>query len=115
MIGIKRIYDPPKKEDGFRILLDRLWPRGLSKEKARVDLWLRDIAPSDSLRKWFSHDPKKWKDFKNRYKGELVEKRKMLDQIKEFEKENKVVTFLYAAKNQRYNNAVVLMEILRLK
>jgi len=74
MIGIKRIYDNPEKKDGFRILVDRLWPRGLSKEKAKVDLWLKEIAPSDKLRKWFSHDPKKWDDFKKKYKLELRDK-----------------------------------------
>jgi uncharacterized protein YeaO (DUF488 family) len=70
-IRIKRVYDQASEEDGFRILVDRLWPRGMSKDKAKVDLWLKEVAPSDDLRKWFSHDPKKWKEFKKRYENEL--------------------------------------------
>jgi len=71
MINIKKVYDLSTKEDGFRILVDRLWPRGISKEKAKVDLWLKEIAPSDDLRKWFAHDPKRWEEFKSKYELEL--------------------------------------------
>jgi uncharacterized protein YeaO (DUF488 family) len=105
----KRIYDKPEKADGFRILIDRLWPRGLSKEKARVDEWLKDIAPSDELRKWFSHDPKKWEAFKKRYFGELENKRDVIELIIKKAKEG-TVTLLYAAKEEKFNNALALKE-----
>jgi uncharacterized protein YeaO (DUF488 family) len=111
MIKIKRIYEIPEEKDGFRILVDRLWPRGISKQKARIDLWLKEIAPSDKLRKWFSHDPKKWIDFKSNYTKEL-ENNPLLQRIKQLVKENKVLTLLYSAKDIEHNNAVVLYEIL---
>ena len=111
MIKIKRIYEIPEEKDGFRILADRLWPRGISKQKACVDLWLKEIAPSDKLRKWFSHDPKKWVDFKLKYTKEL-ENNPLLQKIKQLEKENKVLTLLYSAKDKEHNNVVVLYEIL---
>jgi len=85
MIQAKRVYNEPKKTDGFRILVDRLWPRGVSKEDAKVDLWLKEIAPSDNLRKWFSHDPKKWSGFKKNYKGELNTAPESLDKIRQIE------------------------------
>ena len=113
MIKIKRIYDQPAKDDGFRILVDRLWPRGISKEKVKVDLWLREIAPSNDLRKWFSHDPKKWEDFKIRYERELKGKQELLHKIKEAEKEKGIVTILYSARDEEHNNAVVLNAILK--
>lgn len=113
MIKIKRIYNKPEKEDGFRILVDRLWPRGLSKERAKVDLWLKDVAPSDKLRTWFSHDPKKWGDFQNKYKNELKDKREVIQRIKQIEKEKKLVTLLYSAKDEEHNNAIVLREVLQ--
>ena len=113
MIKIKRIYDPPAKEDGFRILVDRLWPRGLTKEKAKVNLWLKEIAPSDDLRKWFAHDPEKWKEFKNRYEMELKDKQDLLRKIKQMEKEKGVVTILYSTKETEFNNAVALSGFLK--
>jgi uncharacterized protein YeaO (DUF488 family) len=113
MIKIKRIYDQPTKEDGSRILVDRLWPRGISKEKAKFDLWLREIAPSDDLRKWFSHDPKKWVDFKIRYEKELKGKQELLHIIKQVEKEKGIVTILYSARDEEHNNAVVLSAVLK--
>jgi len=113
MIKMKRIYDQPAKEDGFRILVDRLWPRGISKEKIKVDLWLREIAPSNDLRKWFSHDPKKWEDFKIRYERELKGKQELLHKIKEAEKEKGIVTILYSARDEEHNNAVVLNAVLK--
>jgi uncharacterized protein YeaO (DUF488 family) len=113
MIKVKRIYDKPEKEDGYRILVDRLWPRGLSKNNAKVDLWLKDIAPSDKLRKWFSHDPKKWKDFRNKYKNELKSKNAIINKIKQIEKEKKTITLLYSAKDEEHNNAIVLQKILQ--
>jgi len=112
MIKIKRIYEPAANDDGFRILVDRLWPRGLSKENAKVDLWLKDIAPSDDLRKWFHHDTKKWKEFKSKYQKELEAKKELLNKIKQIEKEKRIVTLLYSAKDKEHNNAIVLNAIL---
>ena len=111
MIKLKRIYEKPEENDGFRLLVDRLWPRGLNKQKTKIDLWLKDIAPSDNLRKWFSHDPKKWKGFKSKYEKEL-ENNPLLQKIKQLENENKIITFLYSAKDEKHNNAVALYEIL---
>jgi len=113
MIKIKRVYEPPTKEDGFRILVDRLWPRGLTKEKARTNLWLKEIAPSNELRKWYSHDPQKWEEFKRRYEGELKDKQELLQKIKQAEKEKGVVTLLYSAKEEERNNAVALSILLK--
>lgn len=112
MIKIKRVYDQPSEEDGYRILVDRLWPRGLSKEKAKVDLWLKEIAPSDELRKRFCHDPAKWKEFKKSYAEELKNKRDLLDKIKQVEKDKGTITLLYAAKDRDHNNAVILSDVL---
>ncbi|MEW6456267.1 MAG: DUF488 domain-containing protein [Acidobacteriota bacterium] len=113
MIRTKRIYDRPDKGDGFRILVDRLWPRGLSKDKAKVDLWLKDIAPSNELRRWFSHDINKWTEFQKRYEQELESKEELINKIRKIEKENKTVTLLYSAKDTSYNNAVVLRDYLK--
>ncbi|MDD5415263.1 MAG: DUF488 domain-containing protein [Smithellaceae bacterium] len=113
MIKIKRIYGNPAKTDGFRILVDRLWPRGISKEKAKIDLWLKDIAPSDQLRKWFAHDPAKWEDFKRRYFYELGKKKDVITQIPK--KSENDITFLYAAKDDKHNNAQALKEYLETK
>lgn len=113
MIKIKRIYERSKGEDGFRILVDRLWPRGLLKDKAKVNLWLSEIAPSDELRKWFSHDVEKWEDFQKRYRNELEDKVWLLQKIKHLEREKGVVTLLYSAKNENHNNAIVLNGILQ--
>lgn len=110
-ISIKRVYDQPQQTDGFRILIDRLWPRGLSKEKAKVDLWLKEIAPSTELRKWFNHDPEKWKEFAKRYKAEIKKNIEALTLLKSKIKEGKV-TLVYGAKEERYNDAVVLQKIL---
>ncbi|MEI2824600.1 MAG: DUF488 domain-containing protein [Chitinophagaceae bacterium] len=110
-ISIKRVYDQPEQTDGFRILIDQLWPRGLSKEKAKVDLWLKEIAPSTELRKWFNHDPEKWKEFAKRYKAEIKKNIEALTLLKSKIKEGKV-TLVYGAKEERYNDAVVLQKIL---
>lgn len=112
MIKIKRVYDEPDVIDGFRMLVDRFWPRGLSKERAKVDLWLKDIAPSEALRKWFAHDPEKWSEFKRRYFEELRNK-KELDLIIKKAKGG-VVTLLYGTKEERYNNAAALKEYLEI-
>lgn len=108
-ISLKRAYDAPSDDDGRRILVDRLWPRGLRRESARIDDWLKDIAPSHDLRKWFSHDPKKWKEFQRRYCAELDSEPgvKTLWQIAEVASAERV-TLLYAAKDEQHNNAVVL-------
>ena len=115
MIKIKRIYDQPAKEDGFRILVDRLWPRGISKEKAKVDLWLKEIAPSNELRKWFSHDPAKWDEFKKRYAMELEAKQDLIQEIKRMEKETGKVTLLYSSKETKHNNAIALKALIEKK
>lgn len=112
MLKIKRIYEPSNEDDGFRILVDRLWPRGVSKDKAHLNLWMKEIAPSDDLRKRFSHDPEKWKVFKNKYQKELNNKKELLAEIKDIEKENNVITFVYSAKDEDHNNAVVLKDVL---
>lgn len=108
-IKIKRIYEKPEKEDGFRVLVDRLWPRGFTKEKAHVDLWLKDISPSTELRKWFNHIPEKWAEFKKRYRREIRENKESLSQLKECIKKGNV-TLIYAAKDEEHNAAVVLFE-----
>jgi uncharacterized protein YeaO (DUF488 family) len=110
-IRIKRVYLQPDTEDGRRILVDRLWPRGLTKEKARVDLWLKEIAPSTELRKWFGHEPEKWKEFQSRYRMEL---RKNEEQVSLLKKEaaQGPVTLLYGAKDEEHNEAVVLQQLL---
>jgi uncharacterized protein YeaO (DUF488 family) len=110
-VKIKKVYGRPSPDDGKRILVDRLWPRGLTKEEAHIDEWLKDIAPSDELRRWFSHDPSKWQEFKNRYKRELQGKKEEIERIKK-EAEKGTVTLLFSAKDTEYNNAVVLKEVL---
>jgi uncharacterized protein YeaO (DUF488 family) len=111
MIRIKRIYEKKERTDGKRILVDRLWPRGIKKENAKIDLWLKDIAPSSELRKWFSHDPAKWPEFRKRYKEELKGRRDLLNQLREESKKGDV-TLLFSTKDPRHNNAVILHEIL---
>ncbi len=109
MIRLKRIYDQPSEKDGIRILVDRLWPRGLSKQTAKFDMWLKEVAPSDDLRKWYSHDPDKREGFKERYFKQLDEKKEYVYQIIE-RAENNDVTLLYSANDENFNNAVVLNE-----
>lgn len=117
IIRIKRVYDDPKEDNSFRILVDRLWPRGLSKEQTRVDLWQKDIAPSNTLRKWFGHDEKKWDEFKRKYFKELDTKSnsQMVDEIIKMGKEHSSITLLYGTKEERFNNAVALKEYLEEK
>ncbi|HNR24761.1 MAG TPA: DUF488 domain-containing protein [Candidatus Bipolaricaulis anaerobius] len=109
MIKVKRVYDPAAPEDGLRVLVDRLWPRGLSRERAQVNLWLKDVAPDSELRKWFSHDPEKWPEFKRRYFAELATQTDLLATIAE-EARDGVVTILYGAKDRQHNNALALKE-----
>ena len=108
-IRIKRVYEQPSHEDGKRILVDRLWPRGLSKKQASVDLWLKDIAPSTELRKWFDHDPSKWTEFKQRYLHELKNNSEAVQVLKDELKKGQV-TLVYGAKDEEHNDALVLQE-----
>jgi uncharacterized protein YeaO (DUF488 family) len=111
-IAIKRIYEEPVPGDGARILVDRLWPRGVSKERAKLDLWLKDIAPSTELREWFGHDPKKWIGFQKKYKIELANNAEPVAALKKIARQNKTVTLLYAAKDEEHNEAVVINNLL---
>jgi uncharacterized protein YeaO (DUF488 family) len=113
IIKVKRVYDEPSSDDGVRVLVDRLWPRGLSKESARIDLWLKDVAPSDELRKWFNHDASKWEEFKRRYFKEL-ENNKAVNELINLLRDRRTITLLYSAKSP-YNNATALKEYLELK
>ena len=108
-IYLKRIYEKPSRRDGFRMLVERLWPRGVSKQDAQVDLWLKEVAPSPGLRTWFSHDRVKWKEFKARYFNELNQRKDTLHFIVTRMHEGNV-TFVYASKEERFNNAVALKE-----
>ena len=113
MIYAERIYNS-KSGNGFRILVDRLWPRGLRKEDVKIDLWLKEIAPSKELRNWFGHDPERWPDFKVRFFLELEEKKDLVDQIIEKARTNDIV-LLYSAKDENHNNAVALKEYIEKK
>lgn len=106
-LQIKRVYDPPAKSDGHRVLVDRIWPRGLGKDAARVDEWLKDVAPSTALRKWFGHDPEKWKEFMRRYFRELDANPAAVAQLRVLALGRRV-TLLFAAKDVEHNNAVAL-------
>jgi len=113
MLKIKRIYESYETEDGFRILVDRLWPRGISKERAHLDLWLKEIGPSDALRRWFGHDPKRWTGFGAKYRRELAKKTDLVRQIKKLEREKGEITLLYSAHDTLHNQAVVLRLFLK--
>lgn len=110
-LQIKRIYEDPSQADGYRVLVDRLWPRGVSKEDAQLDEWLKEIAPSTKLRKWFDHDPDKFDEFSDRYKGELSRKEEVVDRLLNIAEEQRV-TLLYAARDETHNHATVLKEFL---
>ena len=107
MIKLKRIYEKPLKEDGFRILVERLWPRGFTKGRAAINLWLKDIAPSSELRKWFGHDPARWEEFRNRYWAELTEKKELSASLKQKSKQG-TVTLIYSSSDEKHNSAVAL-------
>lgn len=109
-IRLRRIYDPPAEGEGLRILVDRIWPRGVSKERARVDLWLRDVAPSDDLRRWFGHDPARWEEFQARYRQELEADPVRLAPLLEAVRRGPV-TLLYSARDEHHNQAVALKAI----
>ncbi len=110
MIQVKRIYDPPSPADGRRILVERLWPRGMKKEAAHLDDWMRDVAPSGELRKWFGHDPARWGQFKQRYFRDLERRRDAVDRLRAEARGR--TTFLFAARDTEHNNAVALKEYL---
>jgi uncharacterized protein YeaO (DUF488 family) len=111
MVKVKRVYEPPSKEDGLRVLVDRLWPRGLTKQRAAVDVWLKDLGPSTELRKWFAHDRAKWKAFQARYRKELRDKTDALRLLKE-KSQRRIVTLLYGARDEKHNEAMVLKSVL---
>lgn len=110
-ILVKRVYEPAAESDGFRVLVDRLWPRGISKEAAQLDLWQPDLGPSTALRQWFNHDSTRWEEFCRRYQAELKEKSALLTTIKEQAKTS-LVTLLYSAKDEQHNQAVALRNFL---
>ncbi|NLE61139.1 MAG: DUF488 family protein [Planctomycetes bacterium] len=112
MILVKRVYDPPKRDDGCRLLVDRLWPRGVKKDAAHLDGWAKDVAPSDGLRQWFGHEPAKWEEFRRRYFAELDHKPEAWRSIVDAEKRKKKVTLLFGARDSEHNNAVALKEYL---
>jgi uncharacterized protein YeaO (DUF488 family) len=106
-IAVKRVYEPAQEADGRRVLVDRLWPRGVSKDEAKLDLWLKDIAPSDELRKWFGHDPERWEEFQKRYREELKDKDDAVSELEDLLARGRV-TLLYGAHDEEHNNAVAL-------
>ena len=111
MIKLKRVYETPSTKDGLRVLVERLWPRGLTKERAAVDLWLKDVAPSAELRKWFGHDPARWQQFQERYRRELRDKKDAIQLLKKKGKEG-TVTLVYAARDEEHNGALALKTVL---
>lgn len=110
-ITVKRVYEPPAEDDGVRILVDRLWPRGMSKERARCDLWMKDVSPSHELRRWYQHDPERWPEFRRRYREELGEAEEALNTLAEMARHDKV-TLLFSSKETEYNNAEALRLLL---
>jgi uncharacterized protein YeaO (DUF488 family) len=112
MFKLKRVYEEASRDDGARVLIDRLWPRGVSKERARLDSWMKEIAPSTELRTWFGHDPAKWKQFQQKYTRELRRQGPLLDELRKLERKRGTVTLLYGAKDPEHNDGVVLMKVL---
>ena len=113
MIRIKRIYATAAKEDGWRVLVDRLWPRGMKKEEVKIDLWMKDVAPSDALRKSYGHDVKKWPGFQIKYRAELKKKKDLLKELKRMEQEHGTLTLLFGAKDEEHSQAAVLVKVLK--
>ena len=111
-VSVKRAYEPFSAEDGYRILIDRLWPRGIKKEGANIDRWMKNVAPSTALRQWFDHDPEKWEEFKIKYHHEL-EGSDEFDDLVSCIRKNKTVTLLYAAKDAEHNHALVLQQLIK--
>ena len=114
MIRTKRVYEKPEAKDGYRVLVDRLWPRGMKKEAAKIDLWMKDVAPSDKLRKSFHHDAIKWPDFHKKYQAELKKKEELIAELKILEKEHGNLTLLFGARDTERNQGVVLAELLKM-
>lgn len=112
MITLRRVYDQEAPGEGYKVLVDRLWPRGVSKEKAGWNEWIKDVAPSDSLRKWYNHDPDKWDRFRLMYKEELRDKEEILARLRKLEAEHETLTLLYSSKEEKINNAVALRDFL---
>ncbi|MGH8378886.1 MAG: DUF488 domain-containing protein [Gammaproteobacteria bacterium] len=112
-IKLKRVYLPPSRTDGFRLLVDRVWPRGLTKKKAAVDHWLRDVAPTTALRQWFGHEPEKWPEFKRRYLTELGANRDATRELVDIVEAHRHVTFLFGAHDEKRNQAVVIVGYLK--
>ncbi|REK16526.1 MAG: DUF488 domain-containing protein [Planctomycetota bacterium] len=111
VIQLKRVYETPSRKDGLRVLVDRLWPRGLTKQRAAVDLWLKELAPSTELRKWFGHEPDKWKEFQTRYRKEIREKTELVHDLQKRAAKD-TVTLVYGARDEERNQAVVLKQII---
>ena len=114
-VQIKRIYESPSKTDGWRVLVDRLWPRGVKKKTARVDEWMKEIAPSAALRKWFGHKPERWAEFQKRYRAELGKKKELVQTLRAAERKHGVITLLFGAKDEEHNQALVLRDLLKAK
>jgi uncharacterized protein YeaO (DUF488 family) len=112
MIKLKRAYEKPTKDDGERILVERLWPRGLTKLQARIDLWMKEVAPSTELRRWFGHDPEKWEEFRHRYQKELKHKDDLIELLKRKSKAG-TITLIYAARDEEHNGPLVLKRFLQ--
>jgi uncharacterized protein YeaO (DUF488 family) len=112
MIKLKRAYEKPAKDDGERILVERLWPRGVTKAQARLDLWLKEVAPSTELRKWYGHDPDKWTEFRQRYRKELAQKTDLIKLLKR-KARGGTITLIYAARDELHNGALVLKQFLQ--
>jgi uncharacterized protein YeaO (DUF488 family) len=110
-VELKRAYEPPSSRDGMRVLVDRMWPRGLPKRNAHIDLWLKDIAPSTALRQWFGHDSARWSEFRRRYRAELVRNPAPLEHLRELARAGRL-TLVFGARDERHNQAVVLKGLL---
>jgi len=110
-VGLKRAYEPPAFSDGMRVLVDRLWPRGLTREQLTVDFWIKDAAPSDALRRWYGHNPRRWESFAAKYRAELAQRTDLLRLLDELRRRGRI-TLLYGARDTARNNAVVLREVL---
>ena len=113
VVRLKRAYEPHSPGDGMRVLVDRLWPRGLSRAVAAIDRWEREVAPSTELRRWYGHDVERWRDFRERYERELEDRAELLDELLALEREHGILTLLYAARDEEHNEAVVLADVLR--
>ena len=111
-LRLKRAYEPAAAEDGYRVLVERLWPRGRSKERVRVDRWIKEAGASTELRRWFGHDPARWEEFRRRYADEVRARPDVLEELRDVLREHRTVTFLFAARDEEHNNAVALKELL---